>query len=844
MKRVFTKLLLVITILFCSKLSLKAQDFLPFANDNYAGVTGVHFQPASIADSRYKFDLTLMGLSLDVYNNYFSIDKYSLPEMIKKIKAGESFDTRDYILNKGNNGLNKYVYQDMRLDVMNFMATVSPRVSIGFFASMREVINIDNVDEGLANVMYHGYNNGYIPFEQQIHNENLRINLNAWAEFGFSLAGVLYKSDKHVVKAGMNAKLLKGLTSAYVYAEDIDYVLYNNEYVDIQNTKVNYGVDGSLNDLMNGGFESADDISKALKGKSGVGFDFGVVWEWRPNYQDHRYDMDGKTNLERRNENKYKLKVGLSVTDIGGIKYSRWDYSKDFVINGIVYGEMFEEAGVDFEEVYKTMEQNDAFDIDKNTPEVYKMSLPTAVSMQVDYNIYKGLYLNFTPYIALKRGYNTHTFTNLSLTPRYETSLFGISVPVQYNSMTGVSVGTGLRLGPIWVGSNNLLSTFFKPEIENLNIQVLVKLPILYSKVKDKDGDKVSNRKDRCKNEPGVWENYGCPLNDLDEDGIPDDEDDCPDVKGLALFNGCPDSDNDSIPDHLDECPHMTGLAQFGGCPDSDGDGLRDIDDECPNIAGPIEFKGCPDSDGDGLRDPDDACPNLAGPIEFNGCPDSDGDGLRDSEDECPNIAGPIEFKGCPDTDGDGLSDSEDGCPTIPGPTEFGGCPDSDNDSIPDNLDKCPLIKGLAQFNGCPDTDGDGIQDTEDECPEEPGSIENNGCPVYEKVEFATHIGFQSGSDKLTKDSYPYLDQLVQIMIDNPDCWVKLDGHTDNTGSDAINNKLSQKRVDAIKYYLVDKGINPNRIIARGYGSSQPIAPNNTAEGRAKNRRVEINIAH
>jgi outer membrane protein OmpA-like peptidoglycan-associated protein len=841
MKRVFTKLLLVITILFCSKLSLKAQDFLPFANDNYAGITGVHFQPASIADSRYKFDLTLMGLSLDVYNNYFYIDKYKLPEMIKKIKAGEAFDTRDYVLNRGANGLNKYVYQDVRLDLMNFMVTVSPRISIGLTTSMREIINIDNIDEGLANVMYEGYNNGYIPFNTPIHNNDLRIATNAWAEFGISLAGVVYKSDKHVVKAGMNAKLLKGLTSAYVYASDVDYVLYNNEYVDIQNTAVEYGVASNLGGLM----ESDFDLATALKGKSGVGFDFGVVWEWRPNFEDHRYDMDGKTNLERRNENKYKLKVGLSVTDIGGIKYDRWDYSKNFVINGLVYGEMFEEAGVNFEEVYKVMEElPDIFDIDKNTSNFYKMSLPTAISLQVDYNIYKNLYINFTPYLALKRGYNTHTFTNISLTPRYETSLFGISIPVQYNQYTGFSVGTGLRLGPIWIGSNNLLSTFFNPEFDNLNIQVLTKIPILYSKVKDRDGDKVSNRKDRCKDVPGVWENYGCPLNDLDEDGIPDDEDDCPDVKGLALFNGCPDSDNDSIPDHLDECPNMTGLAKFGGCPDSDGDGLRDIDDECPNIAGPIEFKGCPDSDSDGLRDPDDACPNLAGPIEFNGCPDSDGDGLRDSEDECPNIAGPIEFNGCPDTDGDGLSDSDDGCPTIPGPTEFGGCPDSDNDSIPDNLDKCPLIKGLAQFNGCPDTDGDGIQDTEDECPEEPGSIENNGCPVYEKVEFATHIGFQSGSDKLTKESYPYLDQLVQIMIDNPNCWVKLDGHTDNTGSDAVNNKLSQKRVDAIKYYLVDKGINPNRIIARGYGSSKPIAPNNTAEGRSKNRRVEINIAH
>lgn len=395
------------------------------------------------------------------------------------------------------------------------------------------------------------------------------------------------------------------------------------------------------------------------------------------------------------------------------------------------------------------------------------MSLPTAVSLQVDYNLYKDFYLNFTPYIALRQGDSkyakVHTYNNFSLSPRYERTWFGISMPIQYNQLSGLSFGTGLRLGPVWVGSNNVFNTFFSKEIDGLNVQALVKVPIPYTRVKDSDGDGVSDKNDLCKDVWGILKKQGCPEDDRDGDGVADDVDVCPDIYGLAQFNGCPDSDNDSIPD---------------------------MDDECPNIAGPKEF---------------------------NGCPDTDGDGLRDIEDECPNIYGLMEFNGCPDTD---------------------------NDSIPDHIDACPMIKGLAQFNGCPDTDGDGIQDSEDECPEEPGTAENNGCPVYEKVEFAIHIGFKSGKAKLTQDSYQYLDQLVQLMNDNPDCWVKLDGHTDSTGSDAINNKLSQDRVDAIKFYLVDKGINPNRIVARGHGSSMPIAPNDTAEGRAKNRRVDINLAH
>ena len=605
--------------------------------------------------------------------------------------------------------------------------------------------------------------------------------------------------------------------------------------------------------------------------------------------------------FERRNENKYKLKVGLSVRDLGSVKFKKWQYSRDFMVNGMVNGHMFD--NIESMEDISNFINNSSFITPIEGKDIYRMSLPTTISMQVDYNIYKNLYINFTPNIALRQGSDTyakiHSYSNVSLTPRYETAMFGVSVPIQYSTFNGFAAGAGLRLGPIWLGSNNIFNTLAGQEIDKINIQMLVKLPIPYVKVKDSDGDKVSNRKDKCKKEYGIWENQGCPEEDNDHDGVPNDEDLCPDVygkvelngcpdadndsipdhidecpnmPGLALYNGCPDSDNDSIPDHIDECPTLAGLAIFNGCPDTDGDGIQDSEDECPNIAGPIEyngcpdtdgdsipdhldecpmmnglaiFNGCPDTDGDGLQDSEDNCPNIAGPIElngcpdtdsdgdglkdsedncpeiaglieFNGCPDTDGDGIQDSEDQCPNIAGPVEFNGCPDSDGDGIQDSEDQCPNIAGPIEFNGCPDSDNDSIPDHLDECPMIKGLAIFNGCPDTDGDGVMDKDDKCPEEPGAIENDGCPIYVPVEFATNIGFESGKATLTKESYPYLDQLVDLMNEDDRCWVKLDGHTDSTGSDAINQKLSQGRVDTIKDYLIEKGIDPNRIIAKG----------------------------
>ena len=108
---------------------------------------------------------------------------------------------------------------------------------------------------------------------------------------------------------------------------------------------------------------------------------------------------------------------------------------------------------------------------------------------------------------------------------------------------------------------------------------------------------------------------------DTDGDGIYDKDDACPDVFGLAAFNGCPDTDGDGVVDSKDDCPTVAGLATLNGCPDADGDGIADKDDACPNEKGTKANKGCPDTDGDGVVDKDDACPTVAGPASNKGCP-------------------------------------------------------------------------------------------------------------------------------------------------------------------------------------------------------------------------------
>lgn len=159
---------------------------------------------------------------------------------------------------------------------------------------------------------------------------------------------------------------------------------------------------------------------------------------------------------------------------------------------------------------------------------------------------------------------------------------------------------------------------------------------------------------------------------------------------------------NVDVASHLQ---HFGGLTFKFGAKDTDGDGIYDKNDACPEVPGLAQFNGCPDTDGDGIEDSKDACPTEAGTIEMNGCPDRDGDGVADNVDNCPDVPGLKSMAGCPDSDGDGVTDASDKCPTVKGPKENAGCPwpDRDGDGVYDKDDKCPDVKGTVANNGCPE---------------------------------------------------------------------------------------------------------------------------------------------
>ena len=235
--------------------------------------------------------------------------------------------------------------------------------------------------------------------------------------------------------------------------------------------------------------------------------------------------------------------------------------------------------------------------------------------------------------------------------------------------------------------------------------------------------------------------------------------------------------------------------------------------------------------------------------IKF-GKKDRDKDGVADKDDLCPDEPGKPELKGCPDRDNDGIADKDDACPDEAGPAEFNGCPDTDGDGVPDNVDQCKDVAGPKENNGCPwpDTDGDGVLDKDDECVDVPGPASNNGCPevtqeVQKKLnDFAKTILFDVNKATIRPESATVLNQIVDVLNQYKNSKFSIEGYTDISGKRAKNQKLSEDRAYSVKAYLIDKGINPARLTAKGFGPDKPIASNKTKKGRELNRRVEINL--
>ncbi len=722
-------------------LHVHGQQYLGVAGSNYLELQTVYSNPANLGDSRHRFQFNLFS-----FNTYFANDYVALKSakgLADYIKNPDGKDFKD-LLSYSDDAKRKR--GDFLAEVRgpSFMVALSPRHSIALSSRIRNMVQLDKANAELLSLAVNGFADADASlYSGLVNNEDFVGKAHAFSETNLSYGRVLFDGRAHFLKGGVTGKYLSGLAMAEARNRDItidfDFDVNTREgSLVTRRADLDVAYTDNFDDYT---FGISRFFGKDRTGK-GWGVDLGVVYEYRPNPGKYFYDMDGEIHRDN-SQNKYRLKVSAAITDFGRIIYNNGDITRKYTFNS--------QSNVPW-----SPNDIDNFDIDQfetimagkygsSFSRTSKVSqhLPAALNIQTDYRLTRNLYVgaSFLQHLAGKGTPSLYN-TLAAVTPRLETRHFEVSAPVSYVSKyDAVNIGAAVRAGFFFLGSDNL--TLLKKEnIKSTNFYFGLMFNLNKKRLKDRDGDRISNKLDECMRISGSADNKGCPF------------------------------------------------------PDGDGDGVFDKDDQCPAIAGIVSLGGCPDTDKDGVPDDSDACPTLAGTGENQGCPDTDSDGITDRLDACPQEAGPAGSEGCPDRDGDG---------------------------IPDREDRCPDVAGVKHEQGCP--------------PGKHGKV----VPVKVINQAVGSLQFSTGRAAILPASYNSLNILAAVLKET-NGKLTLTGYTDNTGSEELNLQLSRSRVEAVRTYLVSKGVNPVKIIAIGMGEAHPIATNATPEGRKMNRRVEFQV--
>jgi outer membrane protein OmpA-like peptidoglycan-associated protein len=597
-------LLLCLAVAFFARVN--AQRYYGIANSNYAGINGLYINPGNIADNRLINDIHFLSGNVAVNQSYGYIKDF-------KSFTDAAFNGKDIVFTKSSKVDNVGFSVLGEIRGPSFMFQTSKKSAVGLLTRGRLVgsgtgFNTDYfafINDGIRGVKL---GNG-----TTFKSGNVSTSLNLFTEIGITYGRELLNKGKNYIKAGIVVKRYNGLG---FYSARVDN--FSVKLIDTSTSRVEFNgiIKGSKSFDNNNGFSNINTKNALFGGPgSGFGFDIGAVYEYR----------DEDPISESRADNKYKFKIGFAIQDIGSMKYKASPNTENFTLNtnGIINANRVDTASIEFDDLTTYLKSKGATSTNDNN--ATKIAAPTVITIYGDYKIAKRFYVNalFTTGLIGKGKSGTQTPFQAVVTPRLEGKFLDAGLPISYNALSqDVKVGLGIRLGLLFFGSDDLISTSTGiSKFTSANVYAGLRAAIPYRKAKAKKvkEDIVNETVPEPKKEEVKAEVI--PPMDTDKDGILDTEDKCPTVAGLKEFAGCPDTDTDGIQDIEDKCPTVKGLKEFAGCPDTDADGIQDSEDDCPTEKGLATFKGCPDTDGDGVADKDDKCVDRPGPVDNAGCP-------------------------------------------------------------------------------------------------------------------------------------------------------------------------------------------------------------------------------
>lgn len=483
------KLILLLSAVACFA-SSQAQDYLGLSTGNYSGIQGVMLQPANVADNRYKFELNLISTNIGFQNNYLG---FSREFFIKNRFSFKDYDTyadfqQNVLSEQTINGNRARFNLNNRLNLPSVLFTTGKNSGIAIGIQSRTGIAIDNMNVDFARQLYNNFQDasGYNRVNTL---DGLTMNAMNWVEGSLTYGRVLLDNGKHFLKAGVTAKYLGGVSSWYLQANDLDITVNNDSTLRASGSDVRYGHSES-------NFSGAQ-IKDFEPDASGLGFDAGLVYEFRGRINKFKFLKANKagddfSSSTRRDKNKYSFKVGVSLLDAGKLTFNSTPLARDFSTNAsaTINGINIKNTGI------QNVQDLDTF-IAGNVNyagavgQEFSVAMPTALSAQVDLHLVKGFYINamaYRPFTSLNKETDSRVFTPnyYAVTPRWESRAAGLYVPIvlnnNYNDARELTAGATLRVGPMFVGTSNMLTLFQKDEIQNANVHLGFKIPVAHGK--------------------------------------------------------------------------------------------------------------------------------------------------------------------------------------------------------------------------------------------------------------------------------------------------------------------------------------------------------------------------
>jgi hypothetical protein len=486
---VLSKWIVPFTLL--SSLNSVAQDFPGYRAGNYTGVNGVFFNPANIADSRYRWDVNLVSVNVLAGNNQAS---FKLKDIGRTFNA-DSLENQIYGKNAG------ITSGKMSVNIVgpSFMFNAGKKTAIALTTRARVMADVQDIDGKLLQKLLDDYaNDMQLPYTLSSA-KNMRVNMNAWTEFGVSVGQVLIDKNEHFLKGGITLKYLAGVANRYFQINNFkatinDDLANKDAYLSNTTGRIGMGFGGArFQD-----FEASDLTDFDSKG---FGTDIGFVYEFRPDHAKYRvndnYDW-------RRDLNKYKFRVGIALLDVGSIKYKRdvkRSGSYDLDVTGAERLSLNEVGNQDLDEYKKYFDSRPQYfiPVPGMAEENYKVGLPTTLQVDVDYHLSRGFYINAAGQFSLVNGdskpFNSQYWNSFTLTPRYEGRIFGFYLPINYNELTKLNAGISLRFGPVFVGSGSVL-TALVGESKQADLHFGIRFGVLHKNKKGKKAKKEEKKEE------------------------------------------------------------------------------------------------------------------------------------------------------------------------------------------------------------------------------------------------------------------------------------------------------------------------------------------------------------